>query len=137
MPQYNTSDIQNCYKLIKEGVPKNDLTFTTKVEDVNVYYGGDTYRDVEDTSCVIFWEADIEVRSWGVKSIIPIIHTVDISYTVSDTEQEGKSEEVEINYKSGNTQGWRLETERNRESDAVSPSSVEVDHKKKTITVYF
>lgn len=64
----------------------NDLTFTTKIDDVDVY-GLNHNLKIDDSidiyfgnaTAVIKWEVIIEAREWGIKDISALINSVEVS----------------------------------------------------------
>jgi len=143
MPQYNTSDIQKQYQIVREGLSSNllDDTYVSYVEDVDIIFADNTGEYAEHTTATIKWKLDIDTRSWGIKYININIEDILIEYTAYTTDEQGResAEDRTIKVGSYDSEWNRIRTEKSSQSDCTSmyPDRVEVYYKDKSIIVYY
>ena len=79
------------------------------------------------------WSADIEMRSWGIKSVIPVVHNVSGTITA---EYMGDDDDIEddIIFDS-DKDGFKIESEVEWSDGTLVPNNVEIDFATKKIIV--
>lgn len=124
------------------------MEFTTKInsEDIDIYSHTDLAdflwlhkdNDIDSIECtaIVRWNVEFEVREYGVKSIDITVSGIDIEgeaeyYEIDDVECEDKQ------FKEFSISSNDFEVINNMEitHNAIYPEKIEIDIKKKTITV--
>jgi|TARA_B110000914_G_C15476170_1_gene453231 hypothetical protein len=132
----------------------DDNSFTTEFSstaDVDIFgierfvpelAGGDFNYDMESIDVVIKWRYELELRSWGIKSIIVYTQSVDINGVVNIWgEEEGdRLEEFSLFVDTmggfSNDEGWVYQDEQNHmDFGSIVPRNVMIDTREKLVTV--
>lgn len=132
----------------------DDNSFTTEFSstaDVDIFgierfvpelAGGDFNYDMESIDVVIKWRYELELRSWGIKSILVYTQSVDINGVVNIWgEEEGdRLEEFSLFVDTmggfSNDEGWVYQDEQNHmDFGSIVPRNVMIDTREKLVTV--
>jgi len=132
---------------LNEKAEMYDFGFTSEVNRRDVsYYGEDTVVDkslqqyVDAGNLTIEWEMDFDNRKSGINSMAPVIHKIRGYYTViTPSDDEDGEKEIEISISKDDSE-WEMIGVLTRDFEfgsSMYPSDIEVDFKKKKITVNF
>jgi|10_taG_2_1085330.scaffolds.fasta_scaffold01793_3 hypothetical protein len=132
----------------------DDNTFTTEFNsttDVDIFgierfipelAGNDVNYDMESINVVIKWRYELELRSWGIKSILVYTQSVDINGVVNIWgEEEGdRLEEFSLFVDTmggfSNDEGWVYQDEQHHmDFGSIVPRNVMIDTREKLVTV--
>lgn len=124
-----------------------DFGFTSEVQRRDVsYYGEDAVVDkskdqyIDANDLTIVWEMDFDNRKSGINSMAPVIHRVSGYYTVvTPADDKDGENEVEFNILKDDGE-WEMNGVLSSEfkfGGSMYPNDIEIDFKKKTITVNF
>ena len=132
----------------------DDNTFTTEFNsttDVDIFgierfipelADNDVNYDMESIDVVIKWRYELELRSWGIKSILVYTQSVDINGVVNIWgEEEGDRLEefslfVDEMGEFSNDEGWVYQDEQNHmDFGSIVPRNVMIDTREKLVTV--
>lgn len=90
--------LHNLYNRLSEET-NSMYQFSSKVK-VSIYISNDStdkYSDIETEEIIIPYNIDVEYRSWGIKSIYPLVTaTVKVPYIVKHYETETGDEKEEL-----------------------------------------
>lgn len=90
-----------------------------------------------DGKVSVTWSLEMDARSWGVKDIVPVILSVEGSVETTFTgDAEDQTKELPISWQAGDP-AFTVDTEFNITGSAVFPKSVNVDLRRKRMTVAF
>ncbi len=120
------------------------LKFTTRVRDshtrsIKTHFSM-KQNDVENNpfNAVVHWSMNLEVREWGLKSILTSIDQVvaQIEYTVYDqSDEHGEITENGLLVIDSLKDGWKIEDRLEMREDFCAPSYVLIDFETKIIEV--
>ena len=125
-------------KLLNEQT--GDWDFTTDKVDVDAY-GFEKYSEFPgweswefSKSCIVKWSVDFEVRSYGIKDILPMVRSIAeifVSNDIDDTQQQ----QIEISEKAG----WKITVGyfKSEYAPSLRPIAVELYFKVKEAKVIF
>jgi hypothetical protein len=112
----------------KRRINVNNFNFVSKVKDVTIY--SSDKNEYTGSDFEVRWSVEIEVRDWGIKSIIPIINRIQGTATV--TGPDG-SELAEIEIDSND--GWEINSDLVIENGQMAASFVEINMETKRMEV--
>jgi hypothetical protein len=69
---------------VSDSIQSNPWRFCTRLKEPHVVVVSKDFRDA-DGDFHIDWTAELEVRSWGIKSITPVVHSVTGVLSASDS----------------------------------------------------
>jgi len=117
------------------------MNFITKNVDID-FYGLDDNIDVTLKNCEVNWHSDVEYKSWGISDITHGIDSLQLEITWELLDED---EETEVHELFKDTDGyfmwrpelsvWTVEDEMSVDGGVLQPVQVEVDFKKKIITI--
>jgi hypothetical protein len=92
-------------------------------------------QEVHNSSVTVKWRADTEYRSWGIKSIDPIIEAVSGWLEVGTIEDEAKMSTINID-------GWTVDATfesgvQRGDSFSLYPVGAEINVRNRTVLVKF
>jgi hypothetical protein len=106
----------------------NDLNFCTKVKEVIIWSGGQ--NEYEGSDFEVRWSVEIEVRDWGINSIIPIVNRIQGTATVTGPDGSELAE-VEID----SNDGWEIDSDLVIKDGQMAISLVEISMETKRMEV--
>jgi hypothetical protein len=106
----------------------NDLNFCTKVKEVIIWSDGQ--NEYEGSDFEVRWSVEIEVRDWGINSIIPIVNRIQGTATVTGPDGSELAE-VEID----SNDGWEIDSDLVIKDGQMAISLVEISMETKRMEV--
>jgi hypothetical protein len=119
--------------------------FTTRITDIDFYrYKENIVKhnyDIEGEA-TIHWEFYVEYRTWGVKTISCYATRVEVDYTITHWEENGKDDRIDeftIDTSLSAFEDWEVQNENDdiEFGDSICPQNIEVNFEDKTITINF
>jgi hypothetical protein len=119
--------------------------FTTRITDIDFYtYKQNIFKhnyDIEGEA-IIHWEFYVEYRSWGIKTISCYATRVEVDYTLTHWDKNGKDDRIDeftIDTSLSAFEDWEVQNENDdiEFGDSICPQNIEVNFEDKTITINF
>lgn len=113
----------------------DDDMFLSQIKEINIDVVGLENMEVHNANVTVKWRADTEYRSWGIKSIDPIVEAVSGWIEVGTIEDDAKMSTI-------NLDGWTVDAthesgvERGT-SLSLYPLSAEVNTRLRAVLVKF
>jgi len=113
-------------------------TYDIDLWDASVLFGLDEKAeiDIDAISCQIHWSLDLEARTWGLKGINPhvdkVILFVDFDIYYDDITKEELTKEMVIE-----SDKMLVEFDAFQSSNDLCPTSIEIEGKSMTTSVFF
>jgi hypothetical protein len=113
----------------------DDDMFLSKIDSHRLDIVGMENQEVYNSDVTVKWRADSEYRSWGIKSIDPIIEAVSGWLEVGTIEEEAKMSTI-------NLDGWTADATfepgvQRDESFSLYPLGAEINVRNRTVLVKF
>lgn len=112
---------------------EGDDLFLSSIDANHIDIVGAEEQTVNEASVMVKWRADHEYRSWGIKSIEPVIESVSGWMTLETIEDQARSSTISI-------EGFAADAtfdETPRGSVALFPLSAEVNLRNRTVLIRF
>ena len=113
----------------------DDDMFLSKINSLRLDIVGMESQEVHNSSVTVKWRADTEYRSWGIKSIDPVIESVSGWLEVGTIEDEAKMSTINID-------GWTVDATfesgvQRGDSFSIYPLGAEINVRNRTVLVKF
>jgi hypothetical protein len=129
--------LKNYKNFTNEALNTNDFSFITKLKANQIHIGNYDHDQIDDINvkeAKVYWDLDIDVREWGVNSMIPFIKKIeielDVIYFKGEDDYEEMTENIEIPIEN-------IEYDIKIKSDQIEPDNIDFNYNQKTVIVEF
>jgi hypothetical protein len=119
--------------LLDSPLHEDDDLFLSEIKAADLDVVGAEMESVVDSSVMVKWRADSEYRSWGIKSIDPVIVAVNGWIELETIEDQPRTSTLPID---GFSADCKVD-EADRSGIYLYPQSAEINLRNRTILVHF